>query len=416
MSFATPVVVGRKVKLVVRQGHAGSVRSAARRISSATAGSVLYAVPHQGRRHARGALRRIDLGTRAAALQHPDLAAAPVQPRPRSRRRSVRARSSSFRSSRRSRRRSRQRHERRGLVALALVVACSGCATAQLYDGSSAAATKSPAISGDPAHHGRLAGDRHPSRRSTGTPSTSARSAVDAPARQRIACWSTAGSQRRTASRVTPSMRTSPRATLTDLVAETGPGLRECTAGHTSDGRISTAPAGRATCSHSIISAHVSMCMYCYGQIQPSAQARYTPHSASIRSTMSRASSLLTVFALCIANGLGRGPAAALRRSLPPSVEPALPVADTVHRAQGGTQAVALRHGEVLRTLQDRARPASRGPQGCTRATSARPRDVTADRRNPNSEFFLSIQIDYPNEQRRGTRAQAGACGPAARS
>ena len=75
-----------------------------------------------------------------------------------------------------------------------------------------------------------------------------------------------------------------------------------------------------------------------------------------------------------------------------------------------------MRNGEVLRTYKVALglRPEGhkqyegdfRTPEGKYRLT----------RRNPNSEFFLSIQIDYPNDARHGARAQAGPCGPAARS
>ena len=47
-----------------------------------------------------------------------------------------------------------------------------------------------------------------------------------------------------------------------------------------------------------------------------------------------------------------------------------------------------------------------RTPEGSYRLT----------RRNPNSEYFLSIQVDYPNDRRTWRALAARACGPAARS
>jgi murein L,D-transpeptidase YafK len=84
---------------------------------------------------------------------------------------------------------------------------------------------------------------------------------------------------------------------------------------------------------------------------------------------------------------------------LSPSVEPALPVADRVLVQKAERTLQLLRNGEVLRTYKIALglRPEGhkeyegdfRTPEGTYRL----------NRRNPNSEFFLSIQIDYPNER-----------------
>jgi hypothetical protein len=85
---------------------------------------------------------------------------------------------------------------------------------------------------------------------------------------------------------------------------------------------------------------------------------------------------------------------------LTPSVEPALPMADRVLVQKGERKLQLLRNGEVLRTYKIALglRPEGhkeyegdfRTPEGVYHLS----------RRNPNSEYFLSIQIDYPNEPR----------------
>ena len=80
------------------------------------------------------------------------------------------------------------------------------------------------------------------------------------------------------------------------------------------------------------------------------------------------------------------------------SVEAALPLADRVLVRKGERKLYLLRGEDVLRTYKVAlgARPDGhkqfegdyRTPEGKYRLT----------RRNPNSEFFLSIQIDYPND------------------
>ena len=81
------------------------------------------------------------------------------------------------------------------------------------------------------------------------------------------------------------------------------------------------------------------------------------------------------------------------------SVEAALPLADRVLVRKGERKLYLLRGEDVLRTYKVAlgARPDGhkqfegdyRTPEGKYRLT----------RRNPNSEYFLSIQIDYPNDQ-----------------
>jgi murein L,D-transpeptidase YafK len=84
---------------------------------------------------------------------------------------------------------------------------------------------------------------------------------------------------------------------------------------------------------------------------------------------------------------------------LMPSVEPALPMADRVLVSKSERKLKLLRNGEVLRTYKIALglRPEGhkefegdfRTPEGVYHLS----------RRNPNSEYFLSIQIDYPNER-----------------
>jgi murein L,D-transpeptidase YafK len=84
---------------------------------------------------------------------------------------------------------------------------------------------------------------------------------------------------------------------------------------------------------------------------------------------------------------------------LTPSVEAALPMADRVLVQKGDRKLQLLRNGSVLREYKIALglRPEGhkefegdfRTPEGLYRL----------NRRNPNSEFFLSIQIDYPNDR-----------------
>jgi murein L,D-transpeptidase YafK len=84
---------------------------------------------------------------------------------------------------------------------------------------------------------------------------------------------------------------------------------------------------------------------------------------------------------------------------LTPSVEPALPMADRVVVSKSERKLQLLRNGEVLRSYKIALglRPEGhkefegdfRTPEGLYHLS----------RRNPNSEFFLSIQIDYPNDR-----------------
>lgn len=80
-------------------------------------------------------------------------------------------------------------------------------------------------------------------------------------------------------------------------------------------------------------------------------------------------------------------------------VEAALPLADRVLVRKGERKLYLMRGGDVLRSykvalgLRPEGHKESEGdyrtPEGRYRLT----------RRNPNSEYFLSIQVDYPNEQ-----------------
>src|SRR4029450_276351 len=84
---------------------------------------------------------------------------------------------------------------------------------------------------------------------------------------------------------------------------------------------------------------------------------------------------------------------------LTPSVEPGLPGADRVLVQKSERTLLLMRNGEVLRTYKIALglRPEGhkeyegdfRTPEGLYHLS----------RPNPNSEYFLSIQIDYPNDR-----------------
>jgi murein L,D-transpeptidase YafK len=112
----------------------------------------------------------------------------------------------------------------------------------------------------------------------------------------------------------------------------------------------------------------------------------------------------LSAHVLTLASLVAASPALA-EGSLPSSalvssgVESALPLADRVLVLKGERKLQLLHKGEVLRTYKIALglRPEGhkefegdfRTPEGQYRLT----------RRNPNSEYFLSIQVDYPNER-----------------
>lgn len=135
------------------------------------------------------------------------------------------------------------------------------------------------------------------------------------------------------------------------------------------------------------------------------AQAGYNPPVSVIRPTMLR---IFPALALTLGIALGVvliSPTARAEGQLPSSalvsssVEAALPLADRVVVRKGDRKLMLLRNGEVLRTYKVSLglRPEGhkqyegdfRTPEGKYRLT----------RRNPNSEYFLSIQVDYPNDQ-----------------
>lgn len=80
-------------------------------------------------------------------------------------------------------------------------------------------------------------------------------------------------------------------------------------------------------------------------------------------------------------------------------VESALPLADRVLVLKSQRKLQLLHKGEVLRTYKIALglRPEGRKEfEGDFRTPEGRYR---LTRRNPNSEYFLSIQVDYPNER-----------------
>jgi len=105
---------------------------------------------------------------------------------------------------------------------------------------------------------------------------------------------------------------------------------------------------------------------------------------------------LLAAFSANLALAESNLPSSALVSS---TAEAALPMADSVLVRKSERKLYLMRQGEILRTYKVSlgARPEGhkqyegdyRTPEGKYRLT----------RRNPNSEYFLSIQIDYPNAE-----------------
>jgi len=105
---------------------------------------------------------------------------------------------------------------------------------------------------------------------------------------------------------------------------------------------------------------------------------------------------LLAAFGASLAFAESNLPSSALVSS---TAEAALPMADSVLVRKSERRLYLMRQGEILRTYKVSlgARPEGhkqyegdyRTPEGKYRLT----------RRNPNSEYFLSIQIDYPNAE-----------------
>ena len=87
--------------------------------------------------------------------------------------------------------------------------------------------------------------------------------------------------------------------------------------------------------------------------------------------------------------------------SLPPSVNftSVLPVADEVVVHKSERRLYLMRHGEVLRSFRVALGLMPEGPkerEGDFRTPEGR---YLLTRRNPRSDYFLSIQVSYPNEQ-----------------
>ena len=85
MTMATPVVIGRKVKLDFSKISQDQFEARRQEYHKQLQEAFLRAVPDERQRTHVIKAGEFDLGTGSTALQHPDLAAAPVQPGPRSR-------------------------------------------------------------------------------------------------------------------------------------------------------------------------------------------------------------------------------------------------------------------------------------------------------------------------------------------
>lgn len=130
-------------------------------------------------------------------------------------------------------------------------------------------------------------------------------------------------------------------------------------------------------------------------------QARYNPSAFPVATLMPRNIAVLVTASLLLVT------AASLRAETPlqssalisSSVEAALPLADKVVVRKGERKLYLMNNDAVIRTFKVALglRPEGhkqfegdfRTPEGAYRLT----------RRNPNSEYFLSIQVDYPNDQ-----------------
>jgi murein L,D-transpeptidase YafK len=106
---------------------------------------------------------------------------------------------------------------------------------------------------------------------------------------------------------------------------------------------------------------------------------------------------LLTALAAAHAEGV-LSPSA-IASSASSNIDAGLPLADTVLVRKSERKLYLLRGGQVLRTYKVALglRPdGHKEVEGDFRTPEGK---YVLNRRNPNSEFFLSIQISYPNEQ-----------------
>ncbi len=130
-------------------------------------------------------------------------------------------------------------------------------------------------------------------------------------------------------------------------------------------------------------------------------QARYNPSAFPVATLMPRNIAVLVTASLVLVT------AASLRAETPlqssalisSSVEAALPLADKVVVRKAERKLYLMNNGAVLRTFKVALGPAAGRAQAVRgRLPHARGR-YRLTRRNPNSEYFLSIQVDYPNDQ-----------------
>jgi murein L,D-transpeptidase YafK len=106
---------------------------------------------------------------------------------------------------------------------------------------------------------------------------------------------------------------------------------------------------------------------------------------------------LLTAFAAAHADGV-LSPSA-IASSASSNIDAGLPLADSILVRKSERKLYLMRAGQVLRTYKVALglRPdGHKEVEGDFRTPEGR---YVLNRRNPNSEFFLSIQISYPNEQ-----------------
>ncbi len=132
-------------------------------------------------------------------------------------------------------------------------------------------------------------------------------------------------------------------------------------------------------------------------------QPRYTPSALTITTPMPRNIAALVTASLVLLSAAPVRAETPLQSSalVSSSVEAALPLADkiVVHKGERKLyldEQRAPRCGRFKIALGLRPE----GAQAVRRRLPARPRgSYRLTRRNPNSEYFLSIQVDYPNDQ-----------------
>src|SRR5579862_6039713 len=96
-----------------------------------------------------------------------------------------------------------------------------------------------------------------------------------------------------------------------------------------------------------------------------------------------------------IVGGVDSAAPGAMRSFVPVPV----PVADKVIVRKSERRLILMRHGEVLRSYRISLGLMPDGPKGRAGDLRTPEGDYLLTRRNPRSDFFLSILVSYPNDQ-----------------